>query len=416
VPQSGDVNASVVRPRYGAPWVALVLISGSHAVIHAHSTLMPWIYPLALVDLRFSVTALGIMVGLGNLAGGLLQLGAGALTRTLRRRTLVGSGAVLLGVSALGTASATNFGQFFAANLAARIVTSTQHPLGNSLLADLYTRARQGTAIAAHVAGGNLGTVLLTPAAALLIGMWGWRKTVLVITIPAVLAGLAILFSIDERAGAARERSPWGDLRAAGLAVARSRNLLLIFAASLVGAGGRGLGVVILVVPLYLKRGLHLQEPYATELYTLLLVGSVAGPLAAGWVSDRVGRRPMLVAAYALSAVSTLALLMAPAHGLWLPLILAAVGLVVYSESPLLQAALADGAPPAERDAIFSLYFAVAFGIGALWAAGAGVLLDQFGYTPVFIVMAASYVVAGALSLGLREPRQHRPPPPLPMT
>jgi MFS family permease len=124
----------------------------------------------------------------------------------------------------------------------------------------------------------------------------------------------------------------------------------------------------------------------------------------------------MLVAAYALSAVSTLALLMAPAHGLWLPLILAAVGLVVYSESPLLQAALADGAPPAERDAIFSLYFAVAFGIGALWAAGAGVLLDQFGYTPVFIVMAASYVVAGALSLGLREPRQHRPPPPLPMT
>lgn len=404
-----------MRPRFGAPWVALVLISGSHAVIHAHSTLMPWVYPLALVDLRFSVTALGVMVGLSNLAGGLLQLGAGVLTRTVRRRTLVGSGAVLLGVSAVGTAAAANFGQFFAANLASRVVTSTQHPLGNSLLADLYTRARQGTAIAAHVAGGNLGTVLLTPAAALLIGMWGWRKTVLVITIPAVLAGLAILFSIDERAAPARERTPWGDLRAAGQAVAHSRNLLLIFAASLVGAGGRGLGVVILVVPLFLKRGLHVQEPYATELYSLLLVGSVAGPLAAGWVSDRVGRRPILVAAYALSAVSTLGLLMAPAHGPGLPLALAAVGLVVYSESPLLQAALADGAPPAERDAVFSLYFAVAFGIGALWAAAAGALLDHFGYTPVFIVMAASYVVAGTLVLGLREPRRHRTPPPLAM-
>jgi MFS family permease len=91
------------------------------------------------------------------------------------------------------------------------------------------------------------------------------------------------------------------------------------------------------------------------------------------------------------------------------------VGLVVYSESPLLQAALADEAPPGERDSLFSLYFAVAFGIGALWAAGAGVLLDQFGYTPVFIVMAASYVVAGTLSLGLKELRTHHTPPPLSM-
>jgi len=383
--------------------VVLLLVSGCHAVIHAYATLLPWIYPLALVDLRFSITALGIVVAVGNFAGGFLQLGAGALTRTIRRHAVIGWGAVLLGASGVATAVAINAAQFFGANLAVRIVTSTQHPLGNSLLADLYSRTRRGMAIASHVAGGNVGTVLLTPAAAFLVAAWGWRNTVLLLTIPAVIAGVAILLAIDERASPVGTQSAFGDMAAGLRQVRRSRNLLLIFVASLIAAGGRGLGVVILVIPLYLKRRLHLQEPYATELYTVLLLGSVIGPLAAGRISDRLGRRNVLLLSYALSALSTLTLLAAPAHGPWLGLTLAAMGLSVYAESPLLQAFLADEAPRAERDALFSLYFAVAFGIGAFWAAAIGAGLDHLGFGVVFTIMAATYLVAGTCVWATKE-------------
>lgn len=377
--------------------MVLLLVGGCHAVIHAYATLMPWIYPLALVDLRFSVTALGFMVGATNLAGGFLQLGAGALTRAIRRHALIGWGAVLLGVSGIATAVAVNFVQFFGANLARSIVTSTQHPLGNSLLADLYSRARRGSAIAGHVAGGNVGTVLLTPAAALLVAAWGWRNAVLLLTIPAVLAGVAILLAIDERPAPVAAQSAVGDIAAGLRQVMRSRNLMLIFIASLIGAGGRGLGVVILVVPLYLKRQLHVPEPYATELYALLLIGSVLGPLAAGRISDWLGRRrTVVIAGYGLSALFTLVLLAAPAQGPWLGIILGAMGLTVYAESPLLQAFLADEAPRAERDALFSLYFAVAFGIGSLWAVGIAAALEHLGYAPIFGIMAATYLCAAA--------------------
>ena len=372
----------------------LVLISGSHAVIHAYATLLPWVYPLALVDLRFSVTALGVMVGVSNLAGGFLQLGAGALTRTVRRHTLIGWGAVVLGLSGIGIAASATFIQLFGANLIGRVATSTQHPLGNSLLADVYARAQRGMAIAGHVAGGNVGTVVLTPLAAFVVAAWGWRRAVLILTVPAVLSGIAILVSIVERAAPSLQRSAAAEIAAGLRQVARSRNLILIFAASVIGAGGRGLGVVILVVPLYLRH-LRLQDPYATVLYTLLLLGSVAGPLALGRLSDRMGRRSALLIAYASSALSTLALLMAPVHGPWLGLVLVAMGLVVYAESPLLQAFLADETPAAERDALFSLYFAFAFGVGALWAAAVGGLLDRLGYGPIFALMAASYVAAG---------------------
>jgi len=77
-----------------------VLIAGSHAVIHGYSTLMPLVYPHALTDLHFSLTALGIMVAVANLAGGFLQLGGGALTRVVRRHVVLGWGAGGLAVAA----------------------------------------------------------------------------------------------------------------------------------------------------------------------------------------------------------------------------------------------------------------------------------------------------------------------------
>ena len=388
------IQDRLVWPRIGGSAVVLLSISSAHAVIHAYSTLMPLVYPLALTDLHFSVFALGLMVAISNLSGGFLQLGAGAVTRVIRRHTLIGLGALGMAVAALVTGGASSFLQFSAGNILRSIATSPQHPIGNSLLSDLYDRARHGTAIAAHVAGGNVGTVVLTPAAAVLLNTIGWRKTVLLLAIPAVLAGIVVLLAIGERPRGFVARTPVGDMREGLRRVWRSRNLLLIFLASLIAAGGRGLGVVILVVPLYLKLHLHLSNATVAELYLVLLIGSVIGPLIAGPLSDRVGRRAMLLAAYPLSAVTTIAVLIVPLGGPWLAMALGAMGLVVYLESPLLQAFLADEAPQGERDAIFSLYFAVAFGIGALWAAAVGAALQPLGFVTVFAIMATTYLLA----------------------
>lgn len=364
---------------------------------------MPLVYPLALTELHFSVFALGMMVAIANLAGGFLQLGAGAVTRVIWRHTLLGLGALGMALAGVVTASGANFVQFSAGNILRSVVTSPQHPVGNSLLSDLYARARRGTAIAGHVAGGNVGTVLLTPAAAVLLNVLGWRKAVLLLAIPATAAGVIVLATVGERARPSRERTAVGDMLEGFRQVWRSRNLLLIFLASLIAAGGRGLGVVILVVPLYLKLQLHLSNGTVAELYTLLLIGSVVGPLIAGPLSDRLGRRTLLLVAYPLSAITTVAVLSAPVSGPLLAVALAAMGLVVYLESPLLQAFLADEAPATERDAIFSLYFAVAFGIGALWAAAIGAALGRLGFATVFAIMAATYVAAGLCVLLMRE-------------
>ena len=78
-------------------------------------------------------------------------------------------------------------------------------------------------------------------------------------------------------------------------------------------------------------------------------------------------------------------------------------GTAVFSESPVLQAYLADRAIGPIRDVAFAVYFTFAFGIGAFWAFVIGSVIGEFGYPVAFGVMAASYVAAAVLLLAVRE-------------
>jgi MFS family permease len=180
-------------------------------------------------------------------------------------------------------------------------------------------------------------------------------------------------------------------------------DLRWILAAAMVAAGGRGLGLLAPFMLLYMRGPLGLDESTTTWLYALLLLGAIVGPLLAGIVSDRFGRRRTLVAYYLVSAAGILAFLAVGAN-LWLlvPLLIPFGG-SVFSESPVLQAYLADRAPRPARDAAFSVYFTLTFGLGAVWALIVGAVAAEWGYVSAFLVMAGSYASAGLLLAMIRE-------------
>ena len=114
-------------------------------------------------------------------------------------------------------------------------------------------------------------------------------------------------------------------------------------------------------------------------MYAALILFSVPMPLIAGWLSDRLGRKPLIVGAYLGGAVGFVVFLLAGSNiaGLWLGIAL--MGLFTFAESPQLQALLSDIAPPAIRDASYSLYFTLAFGVGSLWVAAYGFVIERLG-------------------------------------
>jgi len=136
-------------------------------------------------------------------------------------------------------------------------------------------------------------------------------------------------------------------------------------------------------------------------MYGALIVFSVPMPLLAGWLSDRFGRKPLIVGVYAGGAVGFVAFILAGAWlpGLWIGIVL--MGLFSFAESPQLQALLADIAPPSTRDASYALYFTMAFGVGSLWTALYGVIIDTAGEATGLPIVGMGGVASGRHALEL---------------
>jgi MFS family permease len=134
-------------------------------------------------------------------------------------------------------------------------------------------------------------------------------------------------------------------------------------------------------------------------------VGGVAQKGAGAW-SDRVGRKPLIVAGMLLQGLSLVTIAAGSGFGTWL---LAAIGLglgtaLVY---PTLLAAVADVAAPAWRASAigtYRLWRDLGFGVGAVVV---GILADRFG-APVAIGLVGALTAASGLivQVRMRETRE----------
>jgi MFS family permease len=389
------------------PMRTLWLLSAGHAVNHAQAALLPLVYLAIIPEFNISVAAIALLAAAGNVCSGLVQLAYAGITRYASRRVILTAGGLVFGGGMAAQAIAPNFAAFSIANVLSRVGGSPQHPVGNGLLAEQFPIDRRGFAISAHIAGGNLGTVAVP-----LLGFWlinevlGWRWTVVAFGVPAVLIALAIFMLVREtgtdRAAARAYGSLWSALRAVG----RDRNLLLIFMSAMLGGGGRGLGVLNVFVPLYLAVVIGLDGPTVALMYTVLVMFSVPGPIVAGWLSDRWGRKPLILAAYVGGAASLVLFVLAGSNValLWVAILL--LGTFNFVESPQLQALLSDLTSPALRDASFAAYFTLAFGVGSMWVALYGWVIGSLGNASglpaTFLIMAGAFVAAGLVILPIR--------------
>ena len=175
--------------------------------------------------------------------------------------------------------------------------------------------------------------------------------------------------------------------------------------------------MVNLFALIYLTTVIGVDIATAGLMYGALIVFSVPMPLLAGWLSDRVGRKPAIIAAYLGGTLGFVVFLAAGTSmpGLWAGIVL--MGLFSFAESPQLQALLADIAPPATRDASYALYFTLAFGVGSLWTAVYGLVIaamgEAAGVPVVFWIMGATFVAAALTTLPIRTASRadHDDPP-----
>jgi MFS family permease len=394
------------------PTRSLVLLSVAHAVNHAHAVVLPLIFLRIIDEFDVGAESIAFLAAIGNLSSGLVQLSYAQLTRMVSRRRLLGAGGLLFGGGFIAQAFATGFLSFAIPNVLSRIGGSPQHPVGNGLLAEQFPTRRRGFAISAHIAGGNVGTVFIALFGVPLLAALDWRGTSVALGLLTVVISLAVLALIRERGTDRAAAIADGSVRVALGRVVSDRDLRWLLLTAVLGGGGRGLGVVNLFVLLYLSRVLLLPEATYGLMYGALIVFSVPMPLLAGWLSDRFGRKPLIVGAYVGGAIGFIVFLLAGSNltGLWLGILV--MGLFSFAESPQLQALLADISPPSIRDASYALYFTLAFGVGSLWVAVYGLVIEQAGEATgvpiIFGLMAVAFVLAALGTLPIRAEKRAR--------
>ncbi len=156
---------------------------------------------------------------------------------------------------------------------------------------------------------------------------------------------------------------------------------------------GRSLMVAALTtyLPMFMSDQRQASLWLAAAALTILQGAGVAGALAAGTLSDRWGRRRILLVVTVAAPLLLLTFLYSPA---WLaaPLLIA-LGVASLSTQPVVLALVQDQFPH-NRAFANGVYLAITFLIqaAAIWAIGA--LADRFGLTPAYAVAALLALVS----------------------
>ncbi len=395
--ESGVAARPVPRRR------ALGLVAASHAGQHMYSGLLPLTYPAILLAFHLNYATLGLAVGLIGVVGGLTQASAGYVGRRVAARWVLGSQNLVVAACAIIQSLAPTYPLFAAGQGVAILGSSQQHPVGSSVAARTYPE-RRGTALSLTTIGGSVGSLVIPIPGALMIADLGWRPALLILSAPLFLMGILLLLTFPPVPGEERPRRHF--LERPRLRLPRfdrsqfvnPRVALFAILAATVAAGGRGLGTLNAYIPVYLRDGIHLPEVEVGAIFNLVLLGAVLGPLLGGYLSDRLGRIPVLWSAYLLSAVAVVAFGMAAHFPIAVLVVLALlVGLVAYVENPLLQALVSDSVTAGSQSSVFGVYFAVSYGVGSVWIIGLGQAIQHLGFAAGFAIMAASYLGAGLL-------------------
>jgi MFS family permease len=335
----------------------------------------------------------------------LTNLAAGGLAeRAGRRRLLIAGWAIALPVPAM-IALAPSWGWIVAANVLLGVNQGLAWSMTVVMKIDLVGPRRRGLALGLNESAGYLGVAATALATGALAASYAPREVVWVGAALIAAAGLAVSVlgvrdtgghvALEQRDHGAARRLP---LRSAfAEASLRSPVLRACSQAGLVNNLNDALAWGL--VPLYLAAN-------DASLGEIGLVAALypavwgAGQVATGWISDHIGRKPLIVAGMLIQAAALG--LLAAGGGAVGPAIAAAalLGLGTAMVYPTLIAAVSDAVPPVERAPVVGVYRFwrdAGFVVGAILA---GVAADALGFGAAIVTVAALTGASGAWVAG----------------
>ena len=333
-----------------------------------------------------------------ELTSGLITLPGGVLVGMLRKwwSWLL---AVCVGASGLGSLLM-GASPVYPLLLIGVAVVSVSHSLWHLPAAaslSLHFPNRRGTMLSFHGVGGSVGDVAGPMITGALLVVMGWRGILSIYAIaPIFMAFMAVW--VFKGIGGTKENAVQTSGLSERLSMTKTllRSRLLQGMTMVRGLRSMALAALVTLLALYLGNDLDLAVfNRGFHISLLIAVGLLAKPVT-GWLSDKLGRKQILVPGLIWSCVVALSMLVFDT-GIPLIVTIALLGLFLYPDQPILTAALFDALGKEEATIGLGLVSFVSFMMAAVSPLIAGGLYELSGFHAGLIYVSILFALAALI-------------------
>ena len=404
---SSAETTSKFRLKNQAP---IYLMGLGHGATHWIAMTFTILLPLLTKDLGLSYTEAGLLVSILHISSVAANFGSGVVVVDVTgRKVIFQILSLVVGAFALAVFGVTSLYIILAAMVALIGATNNLwHPPAIAFISERYPDHR-GYALSIHATGASLGDMIAPSLVGVLLISFTWQGAAAISTLPVfvvVLVFLIYLMPKDRPApGVARKTMGFGDYLGGLAILVRSRAVLgLCLMASFRSTAQVGL---VMFLPLYLYNVLEVSPWLMGLAITGMHLGGVIVSPIAGTLSDKVGRRPVVMAGLTATTIIIVLLPLIPSATMFVVAV-SVLGFVMYAVRPVIHSWMMDLAPTEVRASATSLLFGTQAALSVLMPLIGGWVADTYGLTEVFYVIAAIMLIANVTVVLLPRPKPVR--------
>lgn len=381
----------------------VALLSLNFGIVFFDRNALNFLMPFVEKDIELSKTQIGMLASALSLTWALAAFGIGRLSDSLgKRKLLLVLSTVAFSLCSFLTGIASSFALLLGARLLMGAAEGGIMPISHAWVASEVAPNQRGLAQGiAQNFGSNLLGSFVAPVLLVAFAQWyGWREAFFLAGIPGLIASALVWFTLTEPAAPPRlsdsgsGESVWS--------VLMERNVLISCAMSVILVSY--LVICWVFMPLYLTTVRGYDPATMGWLMGTLGISATLGSFLIAGLSDRIGRRPVMIAMPLISVILPLGALYW-SGSVWGLAAIFFVGWGLNGVFPLFMATV-----PSESVAPHRVATALGLSMGSGEVLGgvlapslAGMAADANGLAAPLWIMLVLAVIGGLLAFGLRE-------------
>jgi predicted MFS family arabinose efflux permease len=384
--------------------VLVALLSLNFGIVFFDRNALNFLMPFVQPELGISNTQVGLLASALSLTWSVAAFGMGKLSdMTGKRKFWLVLSTLAFSVCSFISGIAGTFMMLLAARLLMGVAEGGVMPISHALVATEVSPERRGIAqgIAQNFGSNLLGSFVAPVLLVAFAVHFGWRSAFYLAGIPGLVSAFLMMWLIKEPAPAPKPVLAT-EARYSMMDALKERNILICVV----------LGVVLVsylvicwaFMPIYLTQVRHVSADAMSWLMGTLGISATIGSFAIAGLSDKIGRRPVMIAAPFISVILPLGALYYSGSEWGLAAIFF-VGWCVNGIFPLFMATVpSESVDPRHAATVLGLCMGAGEVLGGVLAPSiAGVAADGIGLAAPMWIMVGLALLGGLIACGLRE-------------